>query len=158
MDQRIVEILMYVIGEIQSRRIDIDEIDGISDDLMQRGFSQREVATAFSLVASRLGRDRDRSQLSQPLGEHSHRVLHDVERIFVAPEAYGHLLQMVHLGVLSYLDVEALLERCLLMGNLNIGEEEMKMLVASHLLENDSFQGEQGNTVTTVRPAPEHIH
>ena len=149
---------MYVIGEIQSRRVDIDEIDGISDDLMQRGFSQREVATAFSLVANRLGRDRDRSKQNLPINTNAHRVLHEVERIFITPEAYGYILQLYHLRILNHLDLESLLERCILMGNLNIGEEEMKMLVASHLLENDSIQGEQGISVTTIRPAPEHIH
>ncbi|RPH92677.1 hypothetical protein EHM69_12230, partial [candidate division KSB1 bacterium] len=61
MDQRIVEILMYVIGEIQSRRIKVEEIEGISDELVQRGFSQREVATAIAVFAERLNGDSRRT-------------------------------------------------------------------------------------------------
>ena len=157
MDQRIVEILMYVIGEIQSRRIRIDELDGISDELMQRGFSQREVATAFSLFAERLYRDPNRYQNGNPASPYAHRVLHDVERQYLSTEALGYVLQLVHLGILGYVDVEEIIERCMLMGNLNVGADEMKMVVASHLLEKEPLVGDSG-AVMSLRPWPEHIH
>jgi uncharacterized protein Smg (DUF494 family) len=158
MDQRIVEILMYVIGEIQSRKIQVDEIEGISDELMQRGFSQREVATAFSFFMNRMNRDVNRLEVSQPERALSYRVLHDVERQYVGPEAHGYLIQLSHLGLLNMTDVEELVERCMIMGNLNIGGEEMKMLVATHLLEKDIYQGEPGYSASPARPWPEHIH
>ena len=158
MDQRIVEILMYVIGEIQSRKIQVDEIEGISDELMQRGFSQREVATAFSFFMNRISRDVNRLEVSQPERALSYRVLHDVERQYVGPEAHGYLIQLSHLGLLNLTDVEELVERCMIMGNLNVGGEEMKMLVATHLLEKDTYQGEPGYSASPARPWPEHIH
>lgn len=159
MDQRIVEILMYVIGEIQSRRIRIDEIDGMSDELVQRGFSQREVTTAFSLFTERLqARDLGRTHYGPPLGEHAHRVLHDVERQYISPEALGYILQLTHLGIVNSIDVEDLIERCIMMGNLNVGAEEMKMLVATHLLEKEPAFGDAGMMVASLRPWPEHVH
>ncbi len=158
MDQRIVEILMYVIGEIQSRKIQVDEIEGISDELMQRGFSQREVATAFSFFMNRVNRDANRVEVSSPQRTLSYRVFHDVERQYLGPEAQGYLIQLTHLGLLNLTDVEELVERCMIMGNLNIGGEEMKMLVATHLLEKDLYQGEPGNSISPARPWPEHIH
>jgi uncharacterized protein Smg (DUF494 family) len=158
MDQRIVEILMYVIGEIQSRRIKAEEIEGISDELVQRGFSQREVATAISLFAERFTGDSKRTQFGGPSHVHAHRVLHDVERQYVSPEAHGYLIQMDHLGILGMADIEELVERCMLMGNLNVGIEEMKMLVATHLLEKDPRQMDTTYPVSPFRPWPEHIH
>lgn len=158
MDQRIVEILMYVIGEIQSRKIRVDEIEGISDELMQRGFSQREVATAFSFFMDRMNRDVSRVEIRRPERPLSYRVLHDIERQYVGPEAQGYLIQLTHLGLLDLTDVEELVERCMIMGNLNIGGDEMKMLVATHLLEKDTYQGEPGYTANPARPWPEHIH
>ncbi len=158
MDQRIVEILMYVIGEIQSRKIKVDEIEGISDELMQRGFSQREVATAFSFFMDRLNREGGRVEVSPPERRNSYRVLHDVERQYIGPEAHGYLIQLTHLGLLNLTDIEELVERCMIMGNLNIGGDEMKMLVATHLLEKDIYQGEPGYSISPARPWPEHIH
>ena len=158
MDQRIVEILMYVIGEIQSRRIRPEEIEGISDDLVQRGFSQREVATAISLFADRLNGEVRRTHVASPSGVHAHRVLHDVERQYVAADAHGYLIQMTHLGILDQADVEEIIERCMLLGNLNVGMDEIKMLVATHLLEKDPRLAEPVGAVSPFRPWPEHVH
>jgi uncharacterized protein Smg (DUF494 family) len=158
MDQRIVEILMYVIGEIQSHRIKVEEIEGISDELVQRGFSQREVAAAISLFADRLGGESKRTLVGAPSVVSAHRVLHDIERQYITPEAYGYLIQMVHLGILDFSDAEELIEHCMLLGNLNVGDEEMKMLVATHLLEKDPRQAEASYAVSPYRPWPEHVH
>jgi uncharacterized protein Smg (DUF494 family) len=158
MDQRIVEILMYVIGEIQSRRIKVEEIEGISDELVQRGFSQREVATAISVFAERLTGDSRRMYFGGPTYAYAHRVLHEIERQYVSPEAHGYLIQMDQLGILDLSDVEELVESCMLMGNLNVGIDEMRMLVATHLLEKDPRQAEATYAVSPFRPWPEHIH
>jgi uncharacterized protein Smg (DUF494 family) len=158
MEQRIVEILMYVIGEIQSRRIQLEEIEGISDELMQRGFSQREVATAISLFSDRFVGDARRTCHSAPLNDNSHRVLHDVERQYISPEAHGYLLQMMHLSILDLADVEEIVERCMMLGNLNVGGDEMKMLVATHLLEKDPRSMDSTGVIGAARPWPEHIH
>jgi uncharacterized protein Smg (DUF494 family) len=158
MEQRIVEILMYVIGEIQSHRIRPEEIEGISDELMQRGFSQREVATAISLFADRLNGEVRRTQVSSPSGAHAHRVLHDVEHQYVAADAHGYLIQMTHLSILDQADVEEIIERCMLLGNLNVGMDEIKMLVATHLLEKDPRLAEPSRAVSPFRPWPEHVH
>ncbi len=158
MDQRIVEILMYVIGEIQSRRIRVDEIEGISDDLVQRGFSPREVTTAFSLFADRIQRDPARSTTGPQINESSHRILHEVERQYIGAEALGYILQLSHLGILCLSDVEELIERCMLMGTLNLGADEMKMVVATHLLEKEPVAVDSSISITAFRPWPEHVH
>jgi len=158
MDQRIVEILMYVIGEIQSRRIKVEEIEGISDELVQRGFSQREVATAIAVFAERLNGDSRRTVVSGPSCHGAHRVLHDVERQYVGSEAQGYLIQMLHLGILQHTDLEEIIERCMMLGNLNVGGDEIKMLVATHLLEKDPRQVESTLVLSPFRPWPEHVH
>jgi uncharacterized protein Smg (DUF494 family) len=158
MDQRIVEILMYVIGEIQSHRIKLEEIEGISDELVQRGFSQREVATAISLFADRYSGESRRTFVGHPADANAHRVLHDIEQQYVSPEAYGYMIQMVRLGIVDLSDMEELIERCMLMGTLNVGLEEIKVLVATHLLEKDPRASEAGMMISPFRPWPEHVH
>ncbi|MFZ5433440.1 MAG: DUF494 family protein [Calditrichota bacterium] len=157
MDQRLVEILMYVIGELQSRRIRVEEIEGISDELMQQGFSQREVATAISVFADRLGESK-RTLVASPMNPHAHRVLHEIERQYVSPEAHGYLIEMTNIGILDFVDIEEIVERCMLMGNLSVGDDEMKMLVASHLLEKDPGRNESSFLASPARPWPERVH
>lgn len=149
---------MYVIGEIQSRRIRVEEIEGISDELVQRGFSQREVNAAISVFAERLTGDSKRMLLSRPALPHAHRILHDLERQYVSPEAYGYLIEMSQLLILDLADIEEIIERCVLLGNLNVGGDEMKMLVATHLLEKDPAQMEPTFAASPARPWPERIH
>ena len=158
MDQRIVEIILYVIGEIESRRVSLDEIEGISEDLIRQGFSRREVATAFSVFNQRIVGQQNRSQTMEPQSLNAFRVLHDVESQYVTPEAHGHILQMLHLGVITHSDVEELIERCVMMGSPATEISEMKMLVATHLFEKELTPGESMVPATSARLAPDLIH
>lgn len=158
MDQRIVEIILYVIGEIESRRVNLDEIDGISEELIRQGFSRREVATAFSVFNQRVMGARDRSQISEPENPNSYRVLHDIELQYVSSEALGHVLQLLRLGVLSHADVEELIERCVMMGSPAAEVSEMKLMVATHLFEKELLPGESMVPAASARLSPELIH
>jgi uncharacterized protein Smg (DUF494 family) len=159
MDQRIVEIIMYVIGEIHSRRVSLDKIDGISDDLLRRGFSKREVAKAFSVFTTRLTPDYEPVEICEPTSEHAHRILHDIEMEYVGTDSHGYLLQLRHMGVLSHADIEELLERCMMSGSVaEDSEEDVKMLVATYLCERDSWQVDNLMAPILPRPVPDQIH
>jgi uncharacterized protein Smg (DUF494 family) len=158
MEQRIVEILMFVIGEIQSRRINVDQFDGVSDDLLKQGFSKREVATAFSVFANRLTREIERVHVGEPSNLQSFRVLHEIEAQYVSPAAYGYLLHLIQLGVISHADMEELLERCMMVSAVSMETEDVKILVATYLFEKESFAGETGIGGVAARPSPDLIH
>lgn len=158
MDQRIVEIILYVIGEIESRRVNLDEIDGISEDLIKQGFSRREVATAFSVFNQRVMGNRDRSQIAEPQNPNAFRVLHDIESQYISSDALGHVLQLLRLGVLTHSDIEELIERCVMMGSPAAEMSEMKMMVATHLFEKELLPGESMVPVASARMTPELIH
>jgi uncharacterized protein Smg (DUF494 family) len=159
MEYRIVEIIMYVIGEIHSRRVSLDKIDGISDDLLRRGFSKREVAKAFSVFTNRMTLDYEPVEIREPSGPFAHRILHEIERQYIGTESHGYLLQLLHMGVLSHADVEELLERCMMSSNFaEDGEEEVKMLVATYLCERDSMHADNLIAPLNSRPAPDMIH
>lgn len=159
MEHRIVEIIMYVIGEIHSRRVSLDKIGGISEDLLQRGFSKREVAKAFSVFTNRMTLDYEPVEISEPTGQFAHRVLHDIERQYISTEFHGYLLQLLHMAVLSHADVEELLERCMMSSSFaGDEEEEVKMMVATYLCERDSLHMDNLIVPANSRPAPDLIH
>jgi uncharacterized protein Smg (DUF494 family) len=158
MDQRIVEILMYVIGQIRSRRMEREEVEGLSDDLLQRGFSPPEVAAALSYFIERFQKRPPRDSNDAATSPRSHRVLHAVEKMFLDAHAYGYLLQLCHLGVLDASDLEAILERVLMIGNVSITEDEVKRVVVLHLMESDP-RGWLGPTHISFANGPsESIH
>ncbi|MCB9366989.1 MAG: DUF494 family protein [Calditrichaeota bacterium] len=158
MDQRIVEIILYVIGEIEARRVNLDEIDGISEDLIRQGFSRREVATAFSVFTHRMAGTRQRSQIQEPVNPNAYRVLHEMESSYISSEAQGHVLQLVRLGLLTHSDMEELIERCVMMGSPAADVTEMKLMVATHLFEKELLPGESMMPAASARLSPELIH
>ncbi|KPL07090.1 hypothetical protein AMJ86_05970 [bacterium SM23_57] len=160
MDQRIVEILIYLIGEIQSRRLDLDEVEVISDDLVKRGFTENEISTAITYLFDRVQkRDYEwKSESEQCYWSFSERVLHDVERMVLTPDAYGYLLQLKHLGLIDALELEQIIERSLLMGIARVGLDDIKIIVASFLFDHDSTTGDMRGMPFFLKSWRDSIH
>jgi uncharacterized protein Smg (DUF494 family) len=144
MDQRIVEILIYLIGEIQSRRLELDEVEVISDDLVKRGFTENEISTAITYLFDRVQKKEFewKSESEHPYWPFSERVLHEVERMVLTPEAYGYLLQLKHLRLINALELEQIIERSLLMGTTRISLDDVRIIVASYLFDSESANGD----------------
>lgn len=160
MDQRIVEILIYLIGEIQSRRLELDEVDIISDDLVKRGFTENEISTAITYLFDRMQRQELewKAESRQCYWPYSERVLHDVERLVLTTEAYGYLLQMKHLGLIDAMEMEQIIERSLLMGNTRVGLDDIKIIVASYLFDSDTGNGDMKGMPFFLRSWRESVH
>jgi uncharacterized protein Smg (DUF494 family) len=160
MDQRIVEILIYLIGEIHSRRIELDEVEIISDDLVKRGFTENEISTAITYLFDRIHkRDLEwKTENQQCYWPYSERVLHDIERMVLTPDAYGYLLQLKHLGLIDALELEQIIERSLLMGSARISVEDIKIIVASFLFDYDSTNGEMRGMPFFLRSWRDSVH
>ena len=160
MDQRIVEILIYLIGEIQSRRLELDEVEIISDDLVKRGFTENEISTAITYLFDRMQKQEYewKADSRQCFWPYSERILHDVERLVLTTEAYGYLLQMKHLGLIDAMELEQIIERSLLMGNTRVGLDDIKIIVASYLFDYDSGSGDMRGMPFFLRSWRESVH
>ncbi len=74
----------------------------------------------------------------------SHRILHDVEKMVISPEAFGYLLQARQFKVLANKDVETIIERVMAAGLSKVGVPEMKSFIAGMLFDTDSQHGAGG--------------
>ncbi|MDZ7289939.1 MAG: DUF494 domain-containing protein [candidate division KSB1 bacterium] len=139
MNERVVEILVYIMNEIRGGRPMPDNLELISRDLMQRGYTESEISSAFSWLFERYQSESE--ELVRHVGSTlpgSTRVLHDVERVIISPEGYGYLLQLKHLGILSDVEMEQIIERAMMLGATRLSEAAIKSLVASTLF---NFEG-----------------
>jgi uncharacterized protein Smg (DUF494 family) len=134
MTERVVEILVYIMSEIRDGKPAPNNLEIISRDLMQRGYTENEISSAFSWLYER---SQDESEElvrhAGPTLEGSFRLLHDLERLVISPEGYGYLLQLKHLGILSDAEVEQTIERAMMLGATHLSEADIKSLVASTL-------------------------
>jgi uncharacterized protein Smg (DUF494 family) len=160
--ERIMEIILFLLSEIRADKA-LMEID--LKPLSVRGFSESEISTAFSWLIDKyaLGpMSDDPVLLSVPFGrrsmlgpdkgpnEASFRVYHEAERIVIAPEAQGFLLQMVELGLISDSDMEFMVDRIMLSGIPTATLEDVKMLVTSTVFNFDLPFSPQGRIMLNV--------
>ena len=145
MKERIVEILIYIMSEMQTNK-------GIADidfgDLREKGYSQSEISAAFSWLYDNIRQnDIGVSHEGTPVAG-SRRVLHEVEKQMLSTEAQGYLIQLRELDLLDDRDLELVIERVVLSGFEKLTPSELQELVASVLLV------KAGNTSDTTKSAP----
>jgi len=140
MQERIVEIILFLVNELKSNK-QLSEVD--VSFLTDNGYTPTEISTAFSWLFERLsiGQEIVSEERDTRL---SHRVLHEVEKMIVTPEAYGYLLQCRELGLLSNADIETIIEKVMAAGFSTVGVAEMKSFVAGVLLDSDNQPGMSG--------------
>lgn len=134
MQEKIVEILVYLIGELRNN-IPINDID--LSVLSKKGYSTTEISTAFNWLFEKITDGENIITDTAPSSPHSHRVLHDVERAVINAEAYGYMIQLRELGLINDMDIEVLIDRIMMSGYVTIELSEVKTMVAQLMAEGD---------------------
>jgi uncharacterized protein Smg (DUF494 family) len=140
MQERIVEIILFLVSELKSNK-QLNDVD--VSLLTENGYTQSEISTAFSWLFERMPLGQELVAKDQDT-RFSHRVLHEAEKMVITPEGYGYLLQCRQLGLLSNADIETIIERIMGAGFSSAGVPEMKSFVAGMLLDGDSQSGMSG--------------
>jgi len=133
MNDRVVEILVYIMTEIRGQKSDPDKLELISRDLLQRGYSQHEISFAFSWLFERYRGESEEVFGISPASRGSFRVLHELEKAVITPEAYGYLLQLKQLRLVSDAELENIIERAMMAGVVHVSEVDIKALAAAVL-------------------------
>jgi len=138
MQERIVEIILYLVNELKSHKR-LSDVDVSS--LEQDGYTPSEISSAFSWLFERISVGQ---ALTTPTAgdSASHRLLNDVEKTVIHPQAAGYLMQCQQLGIISNMDVEAIIERIMVAGFSSVGLTEIKSFVASYLFDVDGENGQ----------------
>lgn len=141
MNERVVEILIYLMQEIRQNRKRVEQIDGISQDLLRQGYTENEINAAFSWLFERIKSETEELVLNDEPGGQSFRVLNDIEKLVITPEAYGYIIQLRQLRLIEQTDMEQIIERAIMLGANSIGIEDVKSIVASLFFSGDDSDG-----------------
>jgi uncharacterized protein Smg (DUF494 family) len=157
MQERVLEVLVYLIGEFNQQQGSLNDINALSQGLVGLGYTENEINTAFSWLAERLRAQSTAISSDEGMEEAAsgHRMLHDVERLILTPKAYGYLIQLKELGLIDAFQMEAIIERAMLMGSKNVTEEDIKALASSVLFESEGMAAPTGG-YTMFGPEGEH--
>lgn len=127
MFQRIIEIIIYVISELQSKQV--EDID--LDKLKNLGYTSSEISTAFSWIAdsNNFGEILEQGTSISPEKKYF-RILHPAEEEFFTPEARNELIHYNLLGLIRNEDIENLIDRNVMSGYGRIDSEDLKSFIA----------------------------
>ena len=140
MNERVVEILVYIMNQIRNKKDALNQLDLLSQDLLSRVYTENEISSAFSWLMERIGSDTDELvKHTGPVSSFSFRVLHELEQMIIAPEAFGYLLQMKELNLLDDYDIEQVIERAVMLGTSQVDIVGIKAIVASVLSQDQPF-------------------
>jgi Smg protein len=134
MQERIVEIIVYLIHEMQAdKRLGEIDLRILSD----KGYTQNEISTAFSWLFDKIHLGDNILPAGNRRLPHSQRVLHESERSVISPEAHGYLIQLRELGLLDDMNIELAIDRIMMAGFGSVGIDEMKSVIASIIFDYD---------------------
>jgi Smg protein len=138
MQERIVEILLYLVNELRSKKR-LSEVDVSS--LTRDGYTQSEISSAFSWLFERMTLGKSITDVTSGAST-SYRMLNDIEKMVIESQAFGYLIQCRQLGLLSNIDIETIIERIMMAGFSTVGLPEMKSFVAGYLFDLESNNGQ----------------
>lgn len=139
MQDRILEIVVYLMNRLTEHPGSMGNIDEMSADLRSMGFTDNEISSAYNWLLRHL-EDYPDSFAFEGGAPNSRavRVLSENERRLIAPEAFGYLLQLRQLDLLTIEQMEMILDRCTLFANDPIGLKEIKVLASVAMFEGGS--------------------
>lgn len=138
MDRNIIEILVILMRQYPGGAISAEEYEPLTQDLIGQGFSQQEIETAMFWYQNRAETCSMNELPDNPrIGQESFRVLHDIERALIAPEAYGYLLELTQLGLISMFDMDSIINKLVLLGGRRFNLEDIKTFIAAQIIEQD---------------------
>lgn len=128
MKERVVEILMYLMSEIEANKR-LSEVN--LDDLTNRGYTQSEISAAFSWLYDNLPVQDGKVLLQERASRSSRRQLHHAEKMLLTTDAQGYLMQLYELGLLDAADFENVIERAMLSGFEKLSVQEIQEIAAA---------------------------
>jgi Smg protein len=153
MKEKVVEILIYIMSEIQGNKR-LSEID--LGDLTRRGYTQSEISAAFTWLYDTMPLQ-DGVPVRPPDSlSGSVRILHDVEKAVLGIECHGYLIQLRELGLLDLTDFERVIERVMMSGEEKIDLEDLRMIIASVLLSKEGRGNGSGSPLLSGEPDRVH--
>ena len=141
MDEKILEIVIYMVSRIRDNRdgrdsgVERSQFPEISADLHSLGFTEKEISSAYSWMFDRFDGDFEHLFQAPQFPTSSVRVLAPREKLAVSSEGFGYLTRLVELGILRAADLEEIVEACVQSERHNVTLAEMKMIVSGALFD-----------------------
>ena len=139
--------------EIRDNSFEDIDLQLVVDILLEQGFSDDEISTAMSWLMHH-GETIDRVLQGYPAGvpRPVWRILNEMEKSAISPNAFGYLFHLRELELLNDMEMENIIDRAVSLQISHIDVEDMQDLIAAVVLdfENSASQGYFQYTTTRL--------
>ena len=135
MNDKMIEILIHLLGHLKDHDLDSDSLNDFSDGLITSGYDENEIIEVINWFLSKMN---SRPVVSVDILEQksgSIRVLHGYERLNISTETHGYLLKLKSLAVITAVQMEKVLDYLLLLAPYRVSDDELNEIVANVLFE-----------------------
>ena len=136
MNDKLIEILMHLLGHLKDHDLDVDSLSEFSDRLLTRGYDEKEIAEAIHWFLERFNSHTVMSTEIIEQKSDSVRILHDYERMNIPPEIYGYLLKLKNMSVITGAQMEKIMDHYMLLGPNSLSKYDVEDIIASVLFDN----------------------
>ena len=134
MTAKIVEVLAKILEDLNLKQIPLEEIN--KNLLIDSGFDKQTVCAAFSLVYDKV------LNISFPDREKNHslqiRILTQEETDAIGLDNYNYLLHLLNVGLITFVDLDLILEQLLLFPGEYITKDDVNWIVFISLIDFNS--------------------
>ena len=141
MDNRVLEILFYLMDRLHETHGQMAALTEVSGDLKGLGYSDEEISSAYAYILDHLQAGGDRLYDGLENSGGSVRILTDLERSRFEPDAYGFLVRASRVGLADSRQLELILGRVGILGEKPVTLEQLRMLVALVAFEDQQTPG-----------------
>ncbi len=135
MNNKTIEILIFLLGYLKENSFDDDSLSQFSENLIVSGYSESDVADALGLLLEKLNYVPMKSAELSVQKDTSTRMLSDIERMSIPPDAYGYILKLRSLSLISGAQMERVIDYCMFTASNKIAENEINEIVAEIIFE-----------------------
>lgn len=140
MNERVIEILIYLITELRKIDETNQDIDYLSQDLLTQGYLPKEIDFALDFLTEHKDLLSETFSFKPQSRQSNYRILHSHEKMLITPEAYGLLIQLRHSNLIDDVEIELILERAMFVGLHRIDQEDMKEIIANVIFSPESYE------------------
>ena len=131
MDSRILEIVFCLMDYAQDSEDQVEDISDYSSNLKSLGYTEHEISTAYNWILDHIGSPIESLYSLFPDHSGTYRVLTELEKARLTPEAHGFLLKLHNLGIVNGEQFEAVLDRLTLSGQRMVTPEQVRLVVSA---------------------------
>ena len=131
MDSRILEIVFCLMDYVEDSDDQMENMSEYSSSLKNLGYTEHEISTAYSWILDHAGSPTESLYSVFPDRIGAFRILTELERARLTPDAHGFLLKLYNLGILDSEQFEAVLDRVTISGQRLVTPQQIKLVVSA---------------------------